>query len=79
LGTQSDQYDTGTLQNLQPLAEQGWPPDPKMRSPAAANGRANRKSNFSKNNSIETEEFLQSETALAAAMRAALARKGVRP
>lgn len=54
------------------------PPDkPRMRSPAAANGRANRKFKNTKN-STSSEEYSQSETAIAAAMRVALSRKTVR-
>jgi len=51
---------------------------PKMRSPAAANGRANRKPDFNTKNSTGAEEYSQPETALAAAMRAAMGRKAVR-
>lgn len=49
----------------------------KMRSPAAANCRAHRIINVDQHDT-KTEAAEQGETALAAAMRAALARKAVR-
>jgi len=49
-----------------------------MRSPAAANGRANRKVLISTTENNPGSENKQGETALAAAMREALARKAVR-
>jgi hypothetical protein len=55
------------------------PPDkPEMRSPAAANGRAKSQANFNTKNSTGADEYSQPETALAAAMRSAMARKAVR-
>jgi hypothetical protein len=52
--------------------------DLQMRSPAAANGRANRKTIIINTNNNLRAKTGQGETALAAAMRVAMVRKAVR-
>ena len=52
-----------------------WPPDLQMRSPAAVNGRANRKTIIGDTHSNARAQVDQGETALGAAMRRALARR----
>jgi hypothetical protein len=52
---------------------------PQMRNPAAANGRANRKHILSTDENSNTTGPKQGKTTLGAALRAALARKAVRP
>jgi hypothetical protein len=54
------------------------PPDPEMQRAATANGRPNRKDFISSTDNNAASENEQGETALAAAMRAALLRRAAR-